>query len=202
MQITFQSRDAELLKSAIPRTVHFENLGDRLLQDELVAIFPEGAPSRTGSIESFGREVEAVIAANPRAVIIPASICRCIGTERAGRAHRRPGLRRNATAAELRQKIVELSCEAIEHCQRPDSTLTHRLIESARRHWDEPAIADSSQKRLTYGEVLTQSLLMSDWLQRRTRPGEQNIGVYLPAERGRGDCQLCDHSCGKNGGES
>jgi acyl-[acyl-carrier-protein]-phospholipid O-acyltransferase / long-chain-fatty-acid--[acyl-carrier-protein] ligase len=172
--------DAELLKSTIRRAVHFENVTARLLQNELVAIFPEGSPSRTGSIESFGPEIEAIIAANPNAVIIPVSICRAS-------AEKEPivligvPLKAHLTAAQLRQKVVELSCEAIEHCQALDSTLTYRLIETARRNWNKPAIADLSQRYLAYGEMLTQALLMSDCLRRRACAGEQNIGVYLPA---------------------
>lgn len=175
--------DPELLQSAIQRRIHFDNPAGRVRDGELVAIFPERAPARTGSIESFSPEVETLLAANPSVAIIPAAICslrpNAVRVLRVGAP-----LTEFVTAPQLRQRIVELSCEAIEHCKTDESTLIHRMVEVARGQWDNPAVADSSQKRLSYGEVLTESLLLSEWLRRNTGVDEQIIGIFLAAGMG------------------
>lgn len=59
-------------------------------------------------------------------------------------------------------------------------TLGAHLWEVARSHWDQPAIADSSGRSLTYGEMMTEASRIAHWLQ-TTRPHEENIGIWLPA---------------------
>jgi acyl-[acyl-carrier-protein]-phospholipid O-acyltransferase/long-chain-fatty-acid--[acyl-carrier-protein] ligase len=172
--------DPELLQSAITRRIHFENLNERLLDGELIAIFPESAPARTGSIETFRPEVEALIAATPSAVVIPAAIC-SLGPNAVRVLLVGEPLKQKMTAPQLRRRIVELSCEGIQHSQTNESTLIHRFVEIARKKWNDPAISDSSQKRLSFGELLTESLLLSQWLRSNTGVHEQNIGTYLAA---------------------
>jgi hypothetical protein len=183
--------DPELLQSAITRRIHFENLNERLLDGELIAIFPESAPARTGSIETFRPEVEALIAATPSAVVIPAAIC-SLGPNAVRVLLVGEPLKQKMTAPQLRRRIVELSCEGIQHSQTNESTLIHRFVEIARKKWNDPAISDSSQKRLSFGELLTESLLLSQWLRSNTGVHEQNIG----------DCELRRYPCSENRGES
>ena len=59
-------------------------------------------------------------------------------------------------------------------------TLATRLIMVASANLDRPAIADSSGRNLTYGEMLAQVRHLANWLA-RTYPAARNIGVYLPA---------------------
>jgi acyl-[acyl-carrier-protein]-phospholipid O-acyltransferase/long-chain-fatty-acid--[acyl-carrier-protein] ligase len=62
----------------------------------------------------------------------------------------------------------------------PETTLGNRLREVARAAPDRQAIADSSGRRLTYGQVLQQAEQLANWLIAE-RPTEVNIGVYLPS---------------------
>ena len=87
------------------------------------------------------------------------------------------------SAFELRNRVLELGCEAAEFRKKPDSTLAHALIRSARRNWSRPAIADSTNKNLKYGETLIASLLLRDWLNQQ-HPGETHIGLLLPSSVG------------------
>lgn len=171
--------DGALLRRATKRKLEVVSRSRELEPNELAVIFPEGAPSRTGTIETFTAEVEELIARNPSARIVPACFCPAKSTG--------PGVllfgspcEGPMTAPELRQKIVELSSEAIEHLKTGDRTLAHRLIGSARKHWSKPAIADSSRRSLSYGETLTEALIFRKWLT-NARPNEANIGVFLPA---------------------
>src|SRR5205085_12126926 len=59
----------------------------------------------------------------------------------------------------------------------------HRLIESARHNWLRPAIADSTKKRLTFGETLTAAILIRNWLADE-HADERNIGLLLPTSVG------------------
>lgn len=62
-----------------------------------------------------------------------------------------------------------------------ESTLAQRFVRVARERWDRPAIADSSGRALTYGEVLSEALVLAGAL-RFTMPREEtNIGLVLPA---------------------
>jgi acyl-[acyl-carrier-protein]-phospholipid O-acyltransferase/long-chain-fatty-acid--[acyl-carrier-protein] ligase len=172
-------RDPELLQSVIERKIHFENHTERLREGGLVAMFPEGSPARTGSIETFGPEIETVIRKNPSAAVIPAAFV-FLRQNSVRVLYIGEPFTETLTAAQLRQTIVELSCEAVNHRRTGESTLIHRLIEIARSRWDNPAITDSTQKRLSYGEVLAESMLFRMWLGRNTEAGEQQIGILLP----------------------
>src|SRR5205823_3149622 len=89
----------------------------------------------------------------------------------------------SSTAHEMRQAILELGSNAAERRKRPGDVLPLRFIRSARKNWRKFAMADSSGRELTYGETLTGSLLIAEWI-RKHRRDEQMIGVLLPASVG------------------
>jgi acyl-[acyl-carrier-protein]-phospholipid O-acyltransferase/long-chain-fatty-acid--[acyl-carrier-protein] ligase len=60
------------------------------------------------------------------------------------------------------------------------SSLGASLREVALAHWNQPALADSSGRALTYGETVKAASRIAAWL-RTTRQSEANIGVWLPA---------------------
>ena len=88
----------------------------------------------------------------------------------------------NTSAQAVRQAIQELSAEATAHRKRPHDLLDRRLIRVARRNWSKFAMADTTGRTLTYGEVLTGSVLLA-------RPGlrpvpSEMVGVLLPSTVG------------------
>jgi acyl-[acyl-carrier-protein]-phospholipid O-acyltransferase/long-chain-fatty-acid--[acyl-carrier-protein] ligase len=84
------------------------------------------------------------------------------------------------SAAGLRLKVLELGTQAANLRKKSDSTLAHAFVRSARYNWYRPAIADSTKKRLNYGQTLTAAILIRDWL-KANHGSEQNIGIMLPA---------------------
>ena len=89
-----------------------------------------------------------------------------------------------STAHEVRQAIQELSADATAHRATAADTLPRRVIRTARRNWSRFAMADSSGRELTYGRMLTGSLLVAQWARaQKNEPDEregQMIGVLLP----------------------
>ena len=62
-------------------------------------------------------------------------------------------------------------------------TLHSRFFTTARRAWNQLAIADSTGQELTYGRALTASLAMAQAIMSKTR-GERMVGLLLPASAG------------------
>jgi acyl-[acyl-carrier-protein]-phospholipid O-acyltransferase/long-chain-fatty-acid--[acyl-carrier-protein] ligase len=170
---------------------------EELKQDELVCIFPEGGLTRTGHVQAFQRGVERLMQYAPDAPVIPiyldglwrhplsASGQRSLKSfVSAWRREVRIVIGKPVTGAvstaELRLRILELGTEAANLRKKRDSTLAHALVRSARRNWFRPAIADSSKKRLKYGQALTAAILIRNWLDANHAP-ERNIGILLPA---------------------
>ncbi len=169
-------------------------------EGELVCIFPEGGLTRTGHVQAFQRGIERLIDYAPGTPVIPIYLdglwrhpLSAVG--RRGLLDWLGACRRDVTvmigapittpqsAFALRNRVLELSSDAVEFRKRPDSTLAHALVRSARRKWSRPAIADSTKKQLKYGETLTAALLLRDWLN-QNRPGETHIGLFLPSSVG------------------
>jgi acyl-[acyl-carrier-protein]-phospholipid O-acyltransferase/long-chain-fatty-acid--[acyl-carrier-protein] ligase len=90
-----------------------------------------------------------------------------------------PPLPSNSSAQTVRQAIQELSAEATALRQRPGDLLDRRLIRTARRHWSKFAMADTTGRSLTYGEVLTAAVLLGR-VGPRPAPAEM-VGVLLPS---------------------
>jgi acyl-[acyl-carrier-protein]-phospholipid O-acyltransferase / long-chain-fatty-acid--[acyl-carrier-protein] ligase len=164
----------------------------------VVCIFAEGAISRTGNLLPFKRGLEK-IAEGLDVPVIPVHLDRLWGsmfsfeggkffwkwpkripypvTVSFGQARRAP------SAHEIRQAILDLGSEAIAHRKTSSDLLGRRFIRSARKRWSNLAMADSSGRELTYGEALTASLLVANWV-RENRRGEAMIGVLLPPSVG------------------
>jgi acyl-[acyl-carrier-protein]-phospholipid O-acyltransferase/long-chain-fatty-acid--[acyl-carrier-protein] ligase len=85
-----------------------------------------------------------------------------------------------ATAAEVRQAIQEISSDVVEHRRDANDLLHRRFIHVAKRRWFSFCMADSSGRRLTYGQTLVGSLVIARWLAAK-RPGEPMIGLLLPS---------------------
>ncbi len=170
----------------------------QLLDGHVVCIFAEGAISRTGNLLPFKKGLER-IANETNAPIIPVHLDRVWGSifsfDRGKFIWKWPTkiphpvtvsfgkpLPSTATAHEVRQAVMVLAADAYDHRRGPRDVLPLRFIETAKRHRAEFAIADSSGKELTYGEVLIASLMLTKWV-RKNCEGE-SVGLLLPASIG------------------
>ena len=147
-----------------------------LAAGHIVCIFAEGAISRTGNMLPFKRGMEKIAEASG-VPIIPVHLDRVWGSifSFAGGKFfwkwpkRIPypvtvsfgaPLPSNSSAQAVRQAIQELSAEATADRKRPGDLLDRRLIRVARRHWSHFAMADTTGRSLTYGEMLTGAVLL------------------------------------------
>lgn len=162
----------------------------------LVGLFPEGELSKTGNLQNFRKGFEKILKGTG-APVIPVHLDNLWGSIFSFRDGA-PGLRLprrlpypvtvrfgkplapTATAHEVRQAIAELGAEtARENSLRAGNTLPHRLLRSARAHWNRRLMSDTSGRKLTGGGLLTASALLGRRLQ-PTLGREQNIGILLP----------------------
>ena len=167
----------------------------------VVCIFAEGAISRTGNMLPFKRGLEKIVDGMD-VPVIPVHLDRVWGSIfsfEGGKffwkwPKRIPypvtvsfgaPLPATTPAHEVRQAIQELASDATAHrktSRRPAWTAASSA--TPRRHWNRFAMADSTGRELTYGRMLTGSVLMSNWMRRHAAPGEM-VGVLLPSTRRR-----------------
>ena len=169
---------------------------DALEDGYLVCIFPEGALTRTGNLQAFRSGMERILkgASFP---IIPACIGGAWGSifsHRYGRMlatwPRRipypvtvefgPPLPADTPRHRVREAVQLMLGHAFELRKTRHSTLPHRFIRTARRRWFHRAIADTTGRRLRFGEALTAAVALAGRLD-AVAPGEPRIGLLLPA---------------------
>ena len=174
----------------------------RAVMDEgyLVFIFAEGKLSRTGMMRPFKPGFERIVKGT-NYPIIPVYIGGAwgsISSYKKGMPKLRPSkdfrypvsvhfgksLPTKSTTFEVQQAVSELSVESFNVVKERRKTLGHEFIDSARRNWNKLAIADSSGREFTFGELLIVSLILRDRLRKLTSPDEKNIGILLPTGSG------------------
>jgi acyl-[acyl-carrier-protein]-phospholipid O-acyltransferase/long-chain-fatty-acid--[acyl-carrier-protein] ligase len=170
-----------------------------LVDGHVVCIFAEGAISRTGNLLPFKHGLER-IAQGLDVPIIPVHLDRLWGSifsfERGKFFWKRPKhvpypvtvsfgrpLPSAAAAHEVRQAIQELGSAAVGARKNKRDTLPLRFIGTARKNWTRFAMADSTGREVTFGEALTGSVLIVDWLAAHRRD-EVHIGLLLPSSVG------------------
>jgi acyl-[acyl-carrier-protein]-phospholipid O-acyltransferase / long-chain-fatty-acid--[acyl-carrier-protein] ligase len=160
---------------------------EELKRGRVVCIFAEGSITRTGHLYPFKRGLEKIVQGTG-APVIPMFLDGLWGNMFSFAGGKffanRPKLRQpmtisfgdampaGATARDVYQAVMELSADAVELRKQPSDTLGERFIHAARRNWGKLAMADSSGRELTFGRVLTESLLIADWARRHAREGE------------------------------
>jgi acyl-[acyl-carrier-protein]-phospholipid O-acyltransferase/long-chain-fatty-acid--[acyl-carrier-protein] ligase len=87
---------------------------------------------------------------------------------------------RQPTAFEVRQAVSELGSEAAQDVVGVNTTLATLFVRTAKKHWSQRAVTDSSRRTLTYGETLIAGRLFARFISRNF-PEEKMIGVMLPA---------------------
>ena len=168
---------------------------EELAAGHVVCIFAEGAISRTGNLLPFKRGMEKIVD-GVDVPIIPVHLDRLWGSifSFAGGKFfwKRPAsipypvtvsfgnpMPATAGAQEVRQAIQELGADAVAHRQTRSDTLDRRVIRSARAHWGRFAMADSTGRELTYGQMLTGSFMVAGEIAKL--PPAEKVGVLLPA---------------------
>src|SRR5215831_15588918 len=162
-----------------------------LLAGHMVCIFAEGAISRTGNMLPFKRGLEKIVDGTD-VPIIPVHLDRLWGSifsfERGRFFWKWPKripypvtvsfgepLPAGTPVHAVRQAIQELGADAIAQRKASSDTLPQRLYRSARRNWNRSAMADSTGRSLTYGEMLTAARLL------RVETESEMVGVLLPS---------------------
>src|SRR5439155_18660830 len=189
-----------------------ERARQELIDGHVVCIFAEGAISRTGNLLPFKRGFER-IAAGLDVPIVPVYLDQVWGSIfsfKGGRffwkwpvrvpypvtvAFGKP-LPSSTTAAEARLAMMELGSDVTSARRPADETLGRQFVRTAKHRWFSFCMADSSKRRLTFGDALVASLLLSRWI-RRHSPDDTNIGLLLPASVGGALANVATSLAGK-----
>ncbi len=170
-----------------------------LAAGHVVCIFAEGAISRTGNLLPFKRGLERIVEGLD-VPIVPVYLDRVWGSVfsfKGGRffwklparlpypvtvAFGAP-LPSSTPASEVRLALMSIGAKATALRRDRREVLGRRFITAAKAHWGAFCMVDATTGPLTFGRALTGSLLLSRWLRRHT-PGQQRIGLLLPATVG------------------
>jgi len=170
------------------------NARQEVVSGNLVAIFPEGGLTRTSHVKPFERGVEVILRGLESTPVIPVYLDglhgHALSTKRGAWKLRHPvtiyvgePMARRVTAESLYQRVLELGSAAGECRKDRHATLSYRFVQAAKKNWTATALADSTGKRLSFGNTLTASLLMRKWIEKNCGDS-QNIGLLLPASAG------------------
>ncbi|MDQ7247337.1 acyl-[ACP]--phospholipid O-acyltransferase [Dongia sedimenti] len=172
---------------------------EELQAGHCVCIFAEGAISRTGNMLPFKRGFEKIVQ-DLDVPVIPVHLDQVWGSIfsfKDGKFFWKwpkrffypvtitfgAPLPATTRAGELRTRLLELGAEAFDHRRTTRDLVPVRVIRTAKRCWFRFCMADSLGRELTFGAMLTASLMLAKWF-RRARPEEERIGVLLPASVG------------------
>jgi acyl-[acyl-carrier-protein]-phospholipid O-acyltransferase/long-chain-fatty-acid--[acyl-carrier-protein] ligase len=176
-----------------------KTIEDLLLQGEAVALFPEGALSRTGHLGTFLRGFE-MSAKNTRAVIVPFYIRGLWGSlySHATQHYRRmsrpsrsrsvtvcfgKGLPACSSAADVKREVFSLSIHAWQLYTDTLKPIALQWLATARRLGGQTSIIDFDGTVLSHTRVLTAVLLFARKIKMLCND-EQNIGLLVPTSAG------------------
>ena len=161
----------------------------------LVCIFAEGALTRSGNLLSFKQGFQHIVKGSDHP-IIPVYLGGAWGSI-FSYAHGMPRLRwplsfpypvsihfgqplpPTVGASELREAVLALSCDYFNSRKDRRHPLAAEFVQTARRNWARPAIADTTGQNLTFGQALTGALALAKRLDKVTE-GQARVGVLLP----------------------
>lgn len=166
----------------------------------MVCIFAEGALTRNGMLREFRGGFERIVK-DSGYPIIPVYIGGAWGSILSyahGRLLSRPPalspypvsilfgtpLPATSTAMEVRQAVMELSCDWFESRKSRRKPLAEYFVLAARGNWRRQAVSDTSGKSLTYGRTLAGALALARKLQAATVGPSDHVGVLLPSSVG------------------
>ncbi|MBE0534305.1 MAG: MFS transporter [Phycisphaerae bacterium] len=165
----------------------------------MVCIFAEGGVTRTGMLGQFRSGFEKIMKHTDYAVI-PAHIGGAWGSMFSyyhGRllamlprhfphpvtVHFGAPMPGNSTAVEIRQAVMELSCDYFNSLKPTRRSLGEDFVRSARKHWAKTCISDATGKTLTFGRTLTAAVALADAL-KPVVGGQKHVGLLLPPSCG------------------
>lgn len=178
---------------------------------QVVAMFPEGAISRTGHLGEFRRGYEQAVT-DAQGIIIPFYLRGLWGSSfsRAS-AHlqslRRSVLRRDlvvafggtlplSTPAEaLKRRVFELSIQSWDDYTRTLETIPEAFLATAKRMKGDMMLADTVSGPLSAWRALTGALILRGFIRRHGKG--QNIGLLLPTSNGGTLANLGALLCGR-----
>ncbi|MSM39423.1 MAG: MFS transporter [Geobacter sp.] len=165
----------------------------------MVCIFAEGALTRNGMLREFRGGFERIVK-DSGYPIIPVYIGGAWGSILSyahGKLLSRPPalspypvgilfgspMPATSTAMEVRQAVMELSCDWFESRKPRRKPLGECFIDAAKENWGRPAVADTSGKALTYGHTLAGALALAGELEPRIGDAF-HVGLLLPPSVG------------------
>jgi acyl-[acyl-carrier-protein]-phospholipid O-acyltransferase/long-chain-fatty-acid--[acyl-carrier-protein] ligase len=176
--------------------VAFRQARQALEKGDLVAIFAEGAITRTGLMRSFKPGFERIVK-GLNVPIIPTYIGGAWGSvfsHARGKLlsglpksfsypisiHFGQPLTGDFSAFEIRRKVSELSCDYFDQKKNKKRSLAYQYIKTARRNWFKPALADSTTRTFTHGRSLIAALTLGSILKPKVG-SDKMVGILLPA---------------------
>ncbi len=168
---------------------------DRLRAGGVVCLFAECALMRTGDLPRFAPSLEA-LTRGLQVPILPVQIDRewgsFYGVQHGQFVFRWPRrfpfhatasfgaqVPAGSTAFQIRQTLMMRAAETASHRDAMQRPLPATFLDSARRNWRRPFLADSSRRELTFGKALIGALLFRRLILERCPEGKM-IGVLLP----------------------
>ncbi len=165
----------------------------------MVCIFAEGAITRNGMIGEFKKGLELIVKKRdcPVIPVYLGGLWGSIFSYAHGRllssfptkvpypVHVLIGKPMNSESSsdQVRQSVLELSCEYFNSKKEGKRSLPEALIVSARKNWKEHAISDTTGKELSYGEMLTGAVMLSQMIGEEIKDNDK-IGILLPPSAG------------------
>jgi len=161
----------------------------------VVCIFAEGAVTRNGLLRGFKSGFEKIMK-DTDCPIIPAHIGGAWGSifsYYSGKLmsslprrlpypisiHFGKPMDPRSTAGQVRQKVLELSCDYFNSLNNKQRSLSRRFVKVARKNWRHKCISDISGAKLNYGRTLAGALALSKKIEKLTA-SQENIGILLP----------------------
>jgi acyl-[acyl-carrier-protein]-phospholipid O-acyltransferase/long-chain-fatty-acid--[acyl-carrier-protein] ligase len=165
----------------------------------MVCVFAEGGLTRTGNIREFHRGFEYLVREKGYPVIPVyiggawGAITRYYQSHRGGRSPRllrypvtvlfgKP-LPPTAKANDARLAVMELSSDYYQDRKPLRRPLGEMLAASARAAWNQPAVSDTTGKRLTFGRLLTAAVALAGKLKPLIQ-NQDKVGILLPPSAG------------------
>ena len=173
----------------------------RKLMDEgyIVAIFPEAHLTRTGMMQEFKSGFERILKGSEHPIIpaylgnIWGSILSYAEQEEKRRLPRQfpypvtllfgEPLPPTSKAFEVRTAVLELGGEYYEQLKPNRKSLGAEFLLTARKHWKERSMTDTTGKAITFAEAATGAVALSRLLAEELGE-EEKIGVLLPSSVG------------------
>jgi acyl-[acyl-carrier-protein]-phospholipid O-acyltransferase/long-chain-fatty-acid--[acyl-carrier-protein] ligase len=189
--ISFKDSPKQLVAS-------FKNAQRAMDDGYMVCIFAEGAITRTGSLREFKSGFEKIVK-NTNYPIIPVYIGGAWGSI-FSYYHGRPlaqwptslrypisvhfgdPLPSTTAAADVRQAVMELSCDYFDTKKKTRKSLGEEFVHTARKNWSRLAITDITRK-LSYGKTLVSAMALSYLLKKKVGDHDK-VGILLPPSVG------------------